>query len=137
MKTRSKTVANTSADNFIIDKPKCVIWSKPKATSHAVKSSVNAKKLQRAATAPGKQKVSDFYYVDPSDINNVNYLLDLVRNRTSTPPRPPVCIVISSDESLEGPYHVSSPSSETQVFEYPNVSPIVSEDECVVIADSK
>ena len=137
MKTRSQTVSDTSADNFIIDKPKRVILSKPKATSCAVKSSANAKKLQRTATAPGQQKVSDFYYVDPSDINNVNYLPDLVRNRTPTPPRPHVCIVISSDESLEGPYHVSSPSSETQVFEYPNLSPIVSEDECVVIADSK
>ena len=86
MKARSQTVADTSADNFIIDKPKCVIWSKPKATSCAVKSSVNAKKLQRAATAPGQQKVSDFYYVNPSDINNVNYLPDLVRNCTPTPP---------------------------------------------------
>ena len=86
MKTRSQTVANTSADNFIIDKPKHVIWSTPKATSHAVKSSVNAKKLQRTATAPGQQKVSDFYYVDPSDINNVKYLPDLVRNHTPTPP---------------------------------------------------
>ena len=124
MKTRSQTVADTSADDFIIDKPKHVIRYKPKATSCAVKFSANAKKLQRAATAPGQQKVSDFYYVDPSDINNVNYLLDLVRNRTPTPPRPLT-------------YHVSSPSSETQVFEYPNVSPIVSEDECIVVTDSK
>ena len=90
------------------------------------------KKLQRAATAPGQQKVSDYYFINPADINNVNYLPDLVTSHAAAN----VCIVITSDESLEGPEHVSSPSSEMQIFEYPNVSPIVSDDECIVLADS-
>ena len=81
------------------------------------------------------KKVSDYYFVDPMDINNVSYLPDLVN--TGVPQ--PVCIVISDDSqsSLEGPKHVSSPLSDTQVFEYPNLLPIASDIECVVIADSE
>ena len=90
------------------------------------------KKLQRAATALGQQKVTNYYFIDPADINNVNYLPDLVTSHAAAN----VCIVITSDESLKGPEHVSSPSSETQIFEYHNVSPIVSDDECIVLADS-
>ena len=134
MKTCSQGEADTSADDFIINQPKRVIHARPKATSHAVRTSANSHKLHRAASAPGQQKVSD-YFIDPTDIKNENYLPDLVRNWAPLP----VCIVISSDtssQSLDGPEHVSTTSSETQVFEYPNISPIVSDDECVVIADS-
>ena len=135
MRTCSQGEADTSADDFIINQPKCVIRARPKATFCAVRTSANSRKLHRAASAPGQQKVSN-YFIDPTEIKNENYLPDLVRNRAP----PPVCIVISSDtssQSLDGPEHVSTPSSETQVFEYPNILPIVSDNECIVIADSK
>ena len=133
MRTRSHGEPDNSAEDFIINNLKCIIRSKPKWTSCAVRGSANTnKKLQWAATAPGQQKVSDYYCNDPADINNVNYLPDLVTSHASAN----VCIVITSDESLEGPEHVSSPSSETQIFEYPNVLPIVSDNECIVLADS-
>ena len=132
MRTRSQ---GDSSDDFIIDRPKRVIRQKPKGTSRAVRTPQQSRKLQTAATAPGQKKVSDYYFVDPMDINNVSYFPDLVN--TGVPQ--PVCIVISDDSqsSLEGPKHVSSPSSDTQVFEYPNLSPIASDVECVVIADSE
>ena len=133
MRTCSHGEPDNSAEDFIINNPKGIIRSKPKQTSRAVRGSANTnKKLQQAVTAPGQQKVSDYYFIDPADINNVNYLPDLVTSHAAAN----VCIVIASDESLEGPEHVSSPSSETQIFEYPNVSPIVSDDECIVLADS-
>ena len=83
---------------------------------------------------PGQQKVSDYYYVDPRDIHNVEYLPDLPEINIPAP----VCIVISDDSSvsLEGPTHVSSPASDTRVFEFPNLSPIACDDDCVIIADS-
>ena len=61
------------------------------------------RKLQRAANALGQQKVSDYFFIDPADINNVNYLLDLVTSHAAAD----VCIVITSNESLDGPKHVS------------------------------
>ena len=69
-------------------------------------------------TALGQQKVSDYYFINPTDINNVNYLPDLVTSHAAAN----VCIVITSNESLKGPEHIYSPSSEMQISEYPNVS---------------
>ena len=135
MRTQSQ---GDSSNDFIIDRPKRVIRQKPKGTSHAVRTPQQPQQswnLQKAANAPGQKKVSDYYFVDPMDINNVSYLLDLVN--TGVPQ--PVCIVISdgSQLSLEGPKHVSSPSSDTQVFEYPNLLPIASDIKCIAIADSE
>ena len=133
MRTCSRGELDNLAEDFIINNLKCIIRSKPKQTSCAVRGSANTnKKLQQAATAPGQQKVSNYYFIDPADINNVNYLPDLVTSHAAAN----VCIVITSDESLKGPEHVSSPLSEMQIFEYPNVSSIVSDDECIVLADS-
>ena len=69
------------------------------------------------------------------DITNENYLPDLSEINIPAP----VVIVISDDlsVSLEGPTHVSSPTSDTQIFEFPNLSPFhLMIDECVIIADS-
>ena len=138
MKTRSQ--GDMSSDDFIIDRPrmKHIIQSKPKSISHAVKSMANTHKLQRAADAPGQKKVSNYYFINQADVHNENYLPDWARNQSQPTP---VCIVISSDdsyESLKGPDHVLMPSSDTKVFEYPNLSPVLSDDdECIVIADTE
>ena len=94
----------------------------------------NQKMLNRAATAPGQTRVSDFYYIDPNNINNENYLPDLVMSGAK---EIPVCIVISDDSyENEGPVNVSLLASHTQVFEHPDLSPIHFDDECIVIVDS-
>ena len=86
--------------------------------------------LSRIAATPGQKKVSDFYYMDPNNINNVSYLPDLVRSDVP----PPICITISDESENEGPTHVSSPSSDTQVFDYLNLSPI-NDDNSIIIVD--
>ena len=67
--------------------------------------------------------------MDPNNINNVSYLPDLVRS--DVPPL--ICVTISDDSEIEAPTHVSSPSSETQVFDYPNLSPINHDDSDIVV----
>ena len=65
-------------------------------------------------------------------MSNENYLPDLVRSKET-----PVVILISDDsDENDGPVDVLSLASHTQVFEHPNLSPIHSDDECIVIRDS-
>ena len=57
MRTHSHGEPDNSAEDFIINNPKCIIRSKPKQTSCAVRGSANTnKKLQRAVTAPWQKK---------------------------------------------------------------------------------
>ena len=135
MKTQSQGEADTSSDDFLINRRRPIKKLKvtPRPNSRSSAASRKSGLLARAASAPGQQKVSDYYFVDPTDIKNVGYLPDLVVENVP----PPVCIVISDESvSLEGPTHVSSPASDTQVFDYPNLSPIVPDISCIVIADS-
>ena len=67
--------------------------------------------------------------MDPNNINNVSYIPDLVRSDVP----PPICITVSDNSEIEGPAHVSSPSSDTQVFDYPNLSPINHDDSIIVV----
>ena len=130
MKTRSHGEAD-SMDDFIINRtPRQPAPESKKVTS--VRVSRSRKLLQRAAAAPGQRRVSDFCYLDPNNASNENYLPDLVRTKEI-----PVVILISDDsDENDGPVDVSSPASHTQVFEHPNLSPIHSDDECIVIGDS-
>ena len=130
MKTRSQGEADLM-DDFLINRaprqPATVI--KKVVSGHVTKS---WKLLQRMATAPGQRRVSDFYYIDPNNVSNENYLPDLVRSKET-----PVVILISDDSDENyGPVDVSLPASHTQVFEHPNLSLIHSDDECIVIHDS-
>ena len=68
--------------------------------------------------------------MDPGNIDNVSYFPDLVRSDVP----PPICVTISNDSELEGPNHVSSPSSQIQVFNYPNLSPI-NHDDLIIVVD--
>ena len=56
MRTQSQ---GDSSDDFIIDRPKCVIQQKPKGTSRAVRTPQQpqqSRNLQKAANAPGQKK---------------------------------------------------------------------------------
>ena len=46
---------------------------------------------------------------------------------------PPICITVSDDSEIEGPTHVSLTSSEMQVFDYPNLSPIIDDDSIIIV----
>ena len=135
MKTRSHGETD-SMDDFIINKKprrqsQLASTKKVGSGGHVTK---NQKMLNRAATAPGQTRVSDFYYIDPNNINNENYSPDLVMSGAK---EIPVCIVTSNDSyENEGPVNVSSPASHTQVFEHPDLSPIHFDDECIVTVDS-
>ena len=130
MKTRSHGEAD-SMDDFLINRPP----RRPATVSKNVVSgrvSKSQKLLQRVATALGQRRVSDFYYIDPNNMSNENYLPDLVRSKET-----PVVILISDDsDENDRPVDVSLPASHTQVFEHPNLSPIHLDDECIVIRDS-
>ena len=135
MKTRSQGEAeSTSMDDFIINKPRklSATTAKKRATptSHL---SRGTKALNRAAAAPGQRRVSDFYYIDPNNVKNEDYLPELEMSD-----EPPVCIILSDSNENEGPMEVSSPASHTQVFEHPNLSPIgnKSDDDCFIIESS-
>ena len=114
-----------SMDNFIINRCQCSAPKKAVSTGHVMKGK---KMLQWAANKKGQKRVSDFFYND--------YLPDLITSKKE----PPECIVLSSDsddKENSGPVHVSSPSLDTQVFnDHPNLSPIRSDDECIIIGDS-
>ena len=127
MRTRSHGDVDTSADEFLINQP-CRQLNKLKVDIRK-KLTKRQRILNRIAQSPRQKKVSDFYYVDPSNIDNVSYLPDLVRSDVP----PPICVTISDDSELEGPNHVSSPSSQTQVFHYPNLSPINHDDSIIVV----
>ena len=128
MRTRSKGEPDSSCE-FLIEKKKpakTTVAKKGRPTVRVGRGGIRANKLlQRAASAPGQQTVRD-YFVDPMDITNENYLPDLSEINIPAP----VVIVISDDSSvsLEGPTQVSSPTSDTQIFEFPNLSPIPSDD---------
>ena len=130
---------NSSADAFMIDRPvKKAVQRKVSPTKKAVTRS--QKILNRAASAPGQRRVSDFYFVDPNDCNNMEYLPDIEHNVTiATREVPCNCTIVISDHSNvsqnEGPRDVSSPTSDNQMFDYPMLSPINSI-ECIVITDS-
>ena len=130
---------NSSADAFMIDRPvKKAVQRKVSPKKKAVTRS--QKILNRAANAPGQRRVSDFYFVDPNDSNNMEYLPDIEHNVTfATREVPCNCTIVISDHSNvsqnEGPRDVSSPTSDTQMFDYPMLSPINSI-ECIVITDS-
>jgi len=83
--------------------------------------------------APGQSRVSDFYYIDPNNVKNESYLPDLENSN-----QPPVCIILSDSNDNEGPMEGSSPASNTQVFEHPNLSPIGndSNDDYIIIDSS-
>ena len=126
---------NSSADAFMIDRPvKKSVQRKVAKKKKVVTRSQRV--LSRAASAPGQRRVSDFYFVDPNDSNNMEYLPDIEHNVTiATREVPCNCTIVISDESNEGPRDVSSPTSDTQMFDYPMLSPINSI-ECIVITDS-
>ena len=90
MKTRSHGEADL-IDDFLINRPprQPATVSKNVVSGHVTKS---RKLLQRVATAPGQRRVSDFYYTDPNNMSNENYLPDLVRSKET-----PVVILISDD----------------------------------------
>ena len=123
MKTRSHGEAD-SMDDFMISRCQCSAPKKAVSTGRVMKG---RRMLQRAANEKGQKRVSNFFYND--------YLPDLI-----TPKKEPEYIVLSSDsddKENSGPVHVSSPSSDTQVFnDHPNLSPIHSDDECIIIGDS-
>ena len=130
MKTRSHGEAD-SMDNFIINRvprQQATASKKPVSCGHVSKSH---KILQRAATPPGQRWVSNFYYIDLVNVNNENYLPDLVRSNETA-----MCIISDDLDQNEGPVSASSPSSDTRVFEHPNLSPILSDDDCIVIGNS-
>ena len=130
---------SSAADAFIIDRPvKKSVQRKVTPRKEVVTRS--QKILNRAASAPGQRRVSDFYFVDPNDSNNMEYLPDIEHNVTiATREVPCNCTIVISDHSNvsqnEGPRDVSSPTSDTQMFDYPMLSPINSI-ECIVITDS-
>ena len=131
---------DNSSDAFMIDRPRRTAAAKPKRSPKLQVVTRNQRILNRAATAPGQRKVSDFYFVDPNDSNNVEYLPDIEHDVTfATRDVPCSCTIVISDDSTvsqsEGPRHVSSPTLDTQMFDYPMLSPINSI-ECIVITDS-
>ena len=133
MKTRSQGEAeSTLMDDFIINRPRklSAATTKKRASSHL---SGGAKALNRAAAAPGQRRVSDFYYIDPNNVKNEDYLPELEMSD-----EPPVCIILSDSNENGGPMEVSSPASHTQVFEHPNLSPIgnKSDNDCFIIESS-
>ena len=133
MKTRSQGEAeSTSMDDFIINRPRksSAATIKKQATSRLSRA---AKALNRAAAAPGQRRVSNFYYIDPNNVKNEDYLPELEMSD-----EPPACIILSDSNENEGPMEVSSPASHTQVFEHPNLSPIgnKSDDDCLIIESS-
>ena len=78
--------------------------------------------------------------MDPSDSSNSEYLPDIEHNVTfATRDVPCSCTIVISDDLTvspnEGPRHVSSLTSDTQMFDYLMLSPINSF-ECIVIIDS-
>ena len=132
---------DNSSDAFMIDRPRrTAVATKPKKTPKLQVVTRHQRILNRAATAPGQRKVSDFYFVDPNDSSNLEYLPDIEHDVTfATRDVPCSCTIVISDESTvspnEGPRHVSSLTSDTQMFDYPMLSPINSI-ECIVITDS-
>ena len=131
---------DNSSDAFMIDRPRRTAAAKPKCSPKLQVVTRNQRILNRAATAPGQRKVSDFYFVDPNDSNNVEYLPDIEHDVTfATRDLPCSCTIVISDDSTvgqsEGPRHVSSPTLDSQMFDYPMLSPINSI-ECIVITDS-
>ena len=133
MKTRSQGEAeSTSMDDFIINRPRksSAATTKKRATSHL---SRGAKELNRAAAAPGQRRVNNFYFIDPNNVKNEEYLPELEMSD-----KPPVCIILSDSNENEGPMEESFLASHTQVFEHPNLSPIgnKSDDDCFIIESS-
>ena len=124
----------------MIDRPRKTAAAKLKRSPKLQVVTRNQRILNRAASAPGQRKVSDFYFVDPNDSNNLEYLPDIEHDVTfATRDVPCSCTIVISDDSTvsqsEGPRHVSSPTLDTQMFDYPMLSPINSI-ECIVITDS-
>ena len=128
MRTQSHGDVDMSVDEFLINQA-CRRPNKPKVVIRK-KLTKRQRILNRIAQSQHQKKVSDFYYMDPSNIDNVSYLPDLVRSDVP----PAICVTISDDSELEGPNHVSSPSSQTQVFDYPNLSPI-NHDDLIIVVD--
>ena len=131
---------DNSSDAFMIDRPRKTAAAKLKRSPKLQVVNRNQRILNRAASAPGQRKVSDFYFVDPNDSNNLEYLPDIEHDVTfATRDVPCSCTIVISDDSTvsqsEGPRHVSSPTLDTQMFDYPMLSPINSI-ECIVITDS-
>ena len=132
---------DNSSDAFMIDHPRrTAVATKPKNTTKLQVVTRHQRILNRAATAPGQRKASDFYFVDPNDSSNIEYFPDIEHDVTfATRDVPCSCTIVISDELTvspnEGPRHVSSPTSDTQMFDYPMLSPINSI-ECIVITDS-
>ena len=78
--------------------------------------------------------------MDPNDSSNLEYLPDIEHDVTfATRDVPCSCTIVISDKSTvspnEGPRHVLSSTSDTQMFDYLMLSPINSI-ECIVITDS-
>ena len=154
---------NSSADDFIINKPPA---KKPKVITakkhHTLAYVTRSRKiLTRAVAAQGQKKVSNYFFnqqfVDPNDSENSNYLPDLVQWKeevividsdsddkcTCTCTANPEVNIIDPNDS--GPVFVSSPASNTQMFEHPSLSPVGSRstppnhgdtNDCIVIVDS-
>ena len=124
------TAYHSSTSDYFKPRKSSAATTEKQATSCL---SRGAKALNRAAAAPGQRRVSDFYYIDPNNVKNEDYLRELEMSD-----EPPVCIVLSDSNENEGPMEVSSPASHTQVFEHPNLSPIgnKSDDDCFIIESS-
>ena len=130
---------DNSSDAFMIDHPRRTAAAKPNHTPKLQVVTRNQRILNQAATAPGQRKVSDFYFVDPNDSSNLEYLRDIEHDVTAKRDVPCSCTIVISDDltvsQSEGRRHVSSPTSDTQMFDYPMLSPINSI-ECIVMTDT-
>ena len=132
---------DNSSDAFRIDRPRrTAVAAKPKNTPKLQVVTRHQRILNQAATAQGQRKLSHFYFVDPNDSSNLEYLPDIEHDVTfATGDVPCSCTIVISDKSPvspnEGPRHVSSPTSDTQMFDYPMLSPINSFED-IVITDS-
>ena len=158
-KPGSGSVDNSSADDFLINKPPA---KKPKVVIKKCHTSAyvtrRRKILTRAVAAQGQKKVSNYFFnqqfVDPNDSDNSNYLPDLVQQKEveviiidsdsddKCPASPKINIINPNDS---GKVFISSPASHTHIFEHPSLSPVGSAstqpnhgntNECTVIVDS-
>ena len=132
---------DNSPDASTIDRPRRIaVAAKPKNTLKLQVVTRNQRILNRAATVLGQRKVSNFYFMDPNDSSNLEYLPDIEHDVTfATRDVPCSCTIVISDDLTvspnEGPRHIPSPTSDTQMFDYPMLTPINSI-ECIVITDS-
>ena len=112
-------------DDFIINRPKGSRGNKGKSTiGNPKKSSSTSKKLEKAASASGQKKVSDFFSPQPGDSGYLPDLVSDIGNDLNLSIHSPRYVRVST----EAPLSTSSPSDKPQSIVHPSQSPVESPD---------